>query len=172
MSGQTFGCRQCFYDRRRRDADIVQLLIRFRNLRGRCYNPKNPNWRLYGGRGITIHKEWLSDPERFAIYIKSLPGFSLDKQFDRIDNDKGYEPGNIRLVGSADNNRNKRTNRKVEFNGEQLCITDFVKKYTRLTWSYAYRLIAQGHSLEELARWEPAYRSHKGLRRGECRAKK
>jgi hypothetical protein len=31
----------------------------FNDMKQRCYNPKNKNYKEYGGRGITICDEWL-----------------------------------------------------------------------------------------------------------------
>lgn len=166
---QSSGCRTCFIERHAKDPIDVKLTERFRNIRGRCRNPNNPHWRYYGGRGITVAQEWVDDPYKFAAYIRALPDFDLSRQFDRIDNNLGYIPGNIRMVDSATNNRNKRNNRLVEWNNESIHLTDFVRNHTKLAWGYANRLLAKGHTLEELAAWNPAARSHKGLRHNQRR---
>lgn len=41
-------------------------------------------------------------------------------QHYRIDNEKGYEPGNIRLVKRVINSRNRRSNIKIEYKGANM----------------------------------------------------
>lgn len=75
----------------------------------RCNNVRNQAYRNYGARGITVYKEWLNDPRLFVEYLVNLPdcrtkGYVLD----RIDNDKGYEPGNLRFVNQKKSLLNRR----------------------------------------------------------------
>ena len=68
-------------------------------MRERCNNPNNKDYPRYGGRGITVCEQW----SRYANFIADmgLPP-SPEAQLDRIDNDRGYEPGNVRwLVGEG-----------------------------------------------------------------------
>lgn len=69
-------------------------------------------------RGIGIFSEWLNDPVAFVSYIKDtigerLVGYSLD----RIDNDKGYQPGNLKWSTFQDQLNNKRNNCVIVFAG-------------------------------------------------------
>jgi hypothetical protein len=43
---------------------------------------------------------------------------------DRIDNGKGYEPGNVRWATQKEQNRNKRSNHRVVIEGENLSLAD------------------------------------------------
>lgn len=98
--------RKIFGENRTNDS----LYIRYHSMIQRCFNENSSNWKDYGGRGISVCKEWLG-PNGFSEYkkhIESLDGFSIDKQIDRIDNNKNYEPGNVRPVTSSINNINKR----------------------------------------------------------------
>jgi hypothetical protein len=75
--------------------------------KGRCLNPKNRAFKNYGGRGISIAPEWVDDFAAFYSYLgpKPSPAHSLD----RINNDRGYEPGNVRWATRVEQNRNRRT---------------------------------------------------------------
>ena len=87
-------------------ADIVpdeelrrRLLNRFSSACARCHNPKNSQFHAYGARGITVHEVWRFDRRAFLVYVLALPGvFDSSLDMDRIDNDKGYEPGNIQFI--------------------------------------------------------------------------
>jgi hypothetical protein len=62
-------------------------------MKQRCYNPNDPRYKDWGGRGIKICAEWLTDYKAFEMYMGQRPkGYTLD----RIDNDGDYEPGNVR----------------------------------------------------------------------------
>jgi hypothetical protein len=74
------------------------------SMRQRCENPKNPAYKHYGGRGITVCDRWSS----FANFIKDVgrrpqPGFQLDRR----DNDAGYSKENCRWVSRDENMQNR-----------------------------------------------------------------
>lgn len=64
----------------------------------------------------------------------------INNNFDRIDNDKGYHPNNCRFVKRKDNARNKRSNIKVSYNGEMICLKELSEKtglsYQRIRTAY------------------------------------
>jgi len=71
--------------------------------RRRCENPKDHNYRRYGGRGVSFHREWRD----FSIFKRDIlaeigprptgryPNGLSKYSFDRINNDGNYEPGNV-----------------------------------------------------------------------------
>ena len=75
------------------------------NLIQRCTDPNHPRYHRYGGRGITVDDRFLGENgfERFLEEIGHRPpdpkGWAGQRAYwsvDRIDNDRSYEPGNIR----------------------------------------------------------------------------
>lgn len=89
----------------------------YQNMKARCYNPNHTSYKNYGGRGITMCKEWLDDFMNF--YNWSIENGYKEEFYesghsklsiDRIDNDKGYSPENCRWVYIKIQNYNKRTN--------------------------------------------------------------
>lgn len=88
----------------------------WRTIKARCLNPNHKSYKQYGGRGITICKEWMSS----EVFIKWAisNGWSPGLQIDRYpDNNAGYQPTNCRFVTSKVNNNNTRKSLKVEYNG-------------------------------------------------------
>lgn len=61
-------------------------------MRNRCTNPKQDNYKYYGGIGVTICERWAVFANFLADMGERRPGLTLD----RIDGNKGYEPGNCR----------------------------------------------------------------------------
>ena len=88
---------------------------------GRCMNPNNKDYPNYGGRGISVCKEWET-PELFFGWA-FLNGYNADLTLDRIDCDRGYSPDNCRWVSNNDQQRNRRNNHLLEYKGETRCIS-------------------------------------------------
>jgi len=64
----------------------------------RCSLEAGSAFKNYGGRGISVFKQWVSDYSAFADYIRKELGERPDAghSLDRVDNDGNYEPGNLR----------------------------------------------------------------------------
>jgi AP2 domain len=78
---------------------------RWNQMLQRCENPNSKEFHNYGGRGIKVCKRW-HDFRNFVADV-GLPS-QPDYELDRIDNDRGYEPGNIRWTTQAIQIRNQR----------------------------------------------------------------
>lgn len=71
----------------------------------RCTNPNKKSYKHYGARGITVCDRWRLF-ENFWEDVKDI--YQDDLTIERIDSNKGYEPGNVRFATYSEQNRNKR----------------------------------------------------------------
>mgnify|MGYP003293053209 CR=1 FL=1 len=78
-----------------------------RGMKNRCYNPNDPKYYLYGGRGIKICDEWLDDVKSFYDWAMSH-GYDDKLTIDRINCDGDYTPFNCRWATILEQNRNRR----------------------------------------------------------------
>ena len=81
-------------------------------MKTRCYNSNSPDYKNYGGRGITICEEWLKDYLSFRNWAEAN-GYDENAKkmqctIDRIDVNGNYEPSNCRWVSAKIQARNKR----------------------------------------------------------------
>lgn len=86
----------------------------WQNMKTRCYNLNYKTYHRYGGRGIFVDPAF-STFEGFIQHIGPRP--SPLHQLDRIDNDKNYEPGNVRWADRVVNANNKSTTKKLTIDG-------------------------------------------------------
>lgn len=76
--------------------------------------------RNYAARGITVCPEWRT----FEGFFKDMGEAPQHLTLERLDNSKGYEPGNCAWRTYAQQMRNKRTNVIVTFRGKTMCAAD------------------------------------------------
>ena len=120
-NGTSAGCHACLWDRQlhpRAHTDGSRRWVdnkpttpyrRWRAMKERCNNPNNKAYKNYGARGIKVCDEWNNDFQNYWEYVSKLehygePGYTLD----RIDNERGYEPGNVRWATKSEQEKNKR----------------------------------------------------------------
>lgn len=96
----------------------------WRSMKSRCFNSDNPSFSNYGGRGISVCTAWVESYDRFFEDMGAAPP---GKSLDRIDFNKGYEPGNCRWAGWDVQSTNKRTSRVIEFKGEKRTLSQWAE---------------------------------------------
>jgi hypothetical protein len=111
----------------------------------RCCDENSTAYPFYGGRGIKISNEWLHS---FDIFLKDmgipLEGYSID----RIDVNGNYCKENCRWATSKEQNRNKRNNVRLSFNGVVKCLVNWAEEVKINRATIAGRL-KRGWSEEE-----------------------
>lgn len=102
------------------DVRLSLSIVEYRawsSMKTRCYNRNSPNYRYYGGRGISVCDRWLNSFQTFLRDVGNRPGpgYSLDRY---PNNDGNYEPGNVRWATKREQQNNTRSTRLVTFNGK------------------------------------------------------
>lgn len=98
----------------------------WRNIKARCYNPKNAKYYCYGARNIAVCESWRKDFNSFYEWAINN-GYSDNLTIDRINNDGNYEPSNCRWATNAEQANNKSNNRTIEYNGESHTLAEWAK---------------------------------------------
>jgi len=93
------------------------------HMKRRCTDEKNDQYKDYGARGIKVCDRWLEAFENFLEDMGLRP--TLKHTIERRDNDGNYEPSNCYWATKAEQSRNKRSNRYLEYNGERMVLRDW-----------------------------------------------
>lgn len=90
--------------------DEVRLIMV--GAKDRCCNKDSNVYHNYGGRGITFG---FDSPLDAAVWIVNTIGYrpSAGHSIDRVNNNKGYEPGNLRWATRLEQANNKRQYRRT-----------------------------------------------------------
>lgn len=111
----------------------------------RCNNPNSDKYQYYGGRGITVCERWHVF-ENFLADMGERP--SKNHSIDRIDNDREYGPDNCRWTTMRRQNRNRRSNIEIEYQGETMCLVDWADRLGLKYETVRQRIQNQGWSVE------------------------
>lgn len=93
-------------------------------MKSRCSNPNDHTWHDYGRVGIRVCDRWQKFENFFADMGPRPPGTSLD----RIDNARGYDPGNCRWATNKQQSENRRSTTFVEWRGQRATVSEWAKR--------------------------------------------
>jgi len=140
-------------------SDEAAILAIIAGARDRCTNAKNAAFKNYGGRGIEFCFPNVEAATRWVI--GNLGPKPQGKSIDRIDNDRGYEPGNLRWATREEQTRNRRACRGSAY-GYRL--THFVKLRRDYTYEGLRKYVLLGYTDEQILTMEKP----KGGRKRKC----
>ena len=122
------------------------------SMKGRCLNPNNQKYSIYGGRGIKVCDEWRNDFKAFYDwayangYDENAPKGQCT--IDRINVDGNYEPSNCRWVTAKQQSNNVRCNVYITYKGETLTLTEMAERY-KISPTQLGKRIKRGWTVED-----------------------
>lgn len=152
LSAQILQSNNFFRDGAYRDKRLFGI---WSAMKQRCLNPNNPEYAIYGGRGIEICREWLDD---FLVFQKWAfeNDYREDLTIDRIDNEQGYFPENCRWTDMRVQSNNQRRTTMLSFEGKTQALSywadevglsrNTLKGRLRRGWSVERALTEPAHS--------------------------
>lgn len=111
----------------------TQLWRAWFSMRQRCENRNKKDWERYGGRGIKVCRRW-GRFEKFsedmgASFLSHCKEFgSRNTSIGRVNNDKGYSPGNCRWETVKVQARNRTSSRILTFNGNKMTLVEWAER--------------------------------------------
>lgn len=102
---------------------LYNILI---DMRSRCNNSHNPEYKNYGGRGIKICDEW-QDYLAFKKWALDN-GYSDNLTIERIDVNGNYCPENCKWIPKSEQLKNTTRTIFITYKGETLCAMDWCKR--------------------------------------------
>lgn len=118
----------------------------------RCTNPKNEDFKHYGGRGIEVCDRW-----RYFEQFRNdmLPSWAPGLTLEREDTNGNYEPGNCRWATQAEQLRNTRRTVMLDTPWGRMCQKDAAAKAGISVGALVHRLAA---NWPEDQLWRPSER--------------
>lgn len=116
----------------------------WRGMKQRCERDSS-----YTRRNIKVCDEWLNSYEKFKDNVAVLEHFGEEGySLDRIDNDKGYEPNNVRWATAQEQSRNTSKNRMITFNGKTMCLKAWAEELN-VAYNALQSRLRMGWTVEE-----------------------
>lgn len=129
------------------DKTYTREYMMWEAIKERCYNKNVEGFHLYGGRGIKMCDRWLNSIENFINDIGKRP--TKYHTFDRIDVNGDYCPENFRWATPKEQANNRRNNRLIKYNNEELTVTQWAEKIGTNSQNL-FKKIDDGWSIEEI----------------------
>lgn len=120
----------------------------WQGIKQRCHNPNDKRYPRYGAIGITMCDEWRNSCDAFIEWSYEH-GYREDLTIDRIDNSKGYSPGNCRWATYKEQVLNRKPTHWITIDGVTKCISDWAeeKGLSRPTVTWRWRQGIRGEDL-------------------------
>lgn len=125
-TGKKKSCSTCFAKAWINEVAAEELKI-WHQMKMRCYNKRDPSYRLYGKRGIKMCSQWKNSFQQFLSDVGPRP--SAKHSLDRYPNNDGnYEPENCRWATNKEQMRNTSKTIFVEYEGKRVPLIELSEK--------------------------------------------
>jgi len=117
----------------------------WKKILSRCYNKRDPKYKDYGGRGISVCDRWRESFESFFSDMGYAP--SQLHSIDRVKNEGNYEPTNCRWATEVEQANNKRNNLHLEYRGTTKTLAQWCDTL-KLVYSKVQLRLARGWTVD------------------------
>ena len=114
----------------------------------RCYSENDEHYHHYGGKGIVICDEWLSDFDNFVNWSINN-GYNDTLTIDRVDSNKNYCPENCRWITQKEQTNNTSRNKYLEYKGRKQTLAQWCEELGLNYSRTKARINACGWTIEE-----------------------
>ena len=128
-SGQTTSC-GCYVKENSKKVNTKHGMINsntyysWTGMLARCNNENVPNYKNYGGRGITVCDRW----REFTNFLKDMGERPNGLTLDRKDVNGNYEPDNCKWSTNIEQHNNTRRSLYLTMNGETMTAAEWARK--------------------------------------------
>lgn len=124
----------------------------YRKMIDRCHQPKNPSYKYYGAKGVSVCNRWILGEEGlngFQCFYKDMgPRPSKEYSLDRFPDYNGnYKNGNVRWATRKQQARNTKATLRFMWNGKMMSFPD-ICDLMKIKRSIAYARIKMGWDLQ------------------------
>lgn len=125
----------------------------------RCHNPNNSKYAAYGGSGITMCDEWSSSFEAFLRDVGMRPaGHTLD----RLDQCKGYEPGNVKWSTAREQSENRGTTKLYRWRGTWMTTRE-IAEIEGISFNSIRKIVRQHRTIQAAVSYVKERAGRKGI---------
>jgi hypothetical protein len=122
-------------------------------MRARCHSKRSTQYKWYGARGIKVCSKWRYSFKAFLADVGLKP--SSQHSLDRINNNKGYSPSNVRWATKREQMLNTRHNKIIEYRGVRMPMIKLAE-LTNVKYMLLYKRIVMRKWPVEKAVFTPA----------------
>ena len=117
-------------------------------MKTRCYNSNHRHYCDYGGRGITVCKEWKNDFMNFYNWAMTN-GYADNLSIERRDNSGNYCPENCQWATNKEQQNKTSYNKLIEYCGEVHNATQWAE-LLNIPRTTIYNRLRRGWSIEKI----------------------
>ena len=127
------------------------LYGRYKNWYYWCYNPNSARYAAMKANNIEIHQPWLDNFWRCAAWVEKNLGAPVGDRtaLDRIDNSKGFQPGNLRWNTNQENHQNRMNTIWIKIGRNRMSINDWCAALNLCKATVYSRVVDLGWTNEE-----------------------
>lgn len=157
---QSCGCKKLESHNKVHGMTKTDIHNKWLSMKQRCFDKNHSSYKRYGALGITVCDEWKDNFINFRDWSYEN-GYKEGMSLDRIDNSKGYFPGNCRWVTWKDQCNNRRSNIKITYQGKAQNLKQWCDEL-KINYKFVYQRMRKSGLTFEDAISKPLveYRSH------------